>query len=129
MFGGQVKISFKWKIGMCAVILSAGFLTMSCNPNKAPEHVLSEQEMVRVLAQLLLSEEKVGRAIHNRDSAKVVFKSLEAKIFESQGTHDSIFKMSMEYYLTQPTKLEHIYSALVDSLNLKVQSAPSPVLE
>lgn len=114
---------------MSTVILFAGFLMVSCSLNKTPEHVLTEQEMVHMLTQIYLAEEKVGQAIPIRDSAKVVFKSLEAKIFEREGTHDSIFKMSMEYYLTQPAKLEHIYSALVDSLNLKVQSAPSPVLE
>jgi hypothetical protein len=55
------------------------------------------------------------------DSAVKIFPKFEAKVFEKTGVSDSIFQMSMEYYKSNPAALEHIYTALVDSLNLKAE--------
>jgi len=100
----------------------------ACIPEKAPASVLTEQQMVRILTEIYLAEEKAGSTGIQYDSIKKIFPKFETKIFEKSGVADSVFRKSMEYYMANPKKLESIYSALVDSLNLKAQStAPKPV--
>jgi hypothetical protein len=120
MFGDQAKFSFKRKIGQFT-LWGAMFLVLACAREKVPAGVLSEPEMVAVLTDIYLTEEKARHAIAS-DSVKQVFPKFEAKIFEKAGTQDSVFRKSLEYYLAHPKQLENIYTALIDSLNLKAQS-------
>ena len=130
MFGDQVKYSFKRKIGQLTLIgFTIIFLATACRQEKTPDGILSSKQMVSVLTDIYLTEEKAGRAITSRDSLLKVFPKFEARIFEKAGVPDSVFRKSMEYYMANPTKLEYIYTALVDSLNLKSQSAPSTHVE
>lgn len=129
MFRDQVKISFKR--GIYQFIFSGAviiFLISSCEP-KSDVRVLSEEEMVSVLMELYVTESKISRVSISNDSIKKIFPQFEAKILEKLNVSDSTFHRSMEYYLSNPKQLEHIYTALVDSLNLRAQSttAPAPV--
>ncbi len=130
MFRDQVKFSFKRKIGP---FISAGlvfvFLFPACMPEKPAERVLTEKEMVAVLTEIYLMESKVGQVSISYDSIKKIFPKLEAKVFEKMGVTDSVFQKSMEFYLNNPKKLENIYAALIDSLNLKSQSIAPPTSE
>ena len=84
--------------------------------------------MVKVLTEIYLAEEKVIHIDVTRDSIVKIFPQFEARIFEKEGLSDSVFKKSMEYYKSNPKKLEHIYAALVDSLSLQAQRlSPIPV--
>jgi len=124
MFGDQAKFSFKRKISQFTLMgLSFIFLAAACKPQKAPESVLTEQEMVAILTEIYLAEEKVGRVGIPFDSIKKVFPEFETKIFEKTDVPDSVFRKSMEYYMANPKKLEYIYTVLVDSLNLQAQRA------
>jgi hypothetical protein len=88
---------------------------------KIPAGVLSRDQMVKVLSEIYVTEDRVSRLGLKRDSATSVFNSLEGKVFEKTGVPDSVFKSSMDFYLDNPQQLEIIYSALVDSLNLHEQ--------
>lgn len=122
MLVDQVKISFKWELFR---YFSTGLVVMllltSCFREKAPEEVLSEEEMVRVLTEIYIAEEKAGLAGVPYDSLKGLFPKFSVKVFEKTGVAESTFRQSMEYYLAEPEKLENIYTALIDSLNLKAQ--------
>src|SRR5689334_16115600 len=116
MFGDQAKISFERKI--CQFITHVGFvfLLVGCGPEKTPPGVLTEKEMVSVLTDIYLAEEKAGHMGIPHDSVRKIFPQFEAKVFENAGISDSIFTKSVEYYKANPKKLENIYAALVDSL-------------
>lgn len=106
----------------CLVL--AGMILFSCAAKeKAPAGVLGSEEMVRVLSEVLVTEEKVNKLGLNSDSAYQVFTELKGKVFEKVGVPDSVFKRSMDYYINHPKEMEKIYTALVDSLNLKEQRA------
>lgn len=83
--------------------------------------------MVYVLTEVYLTEEKVNRLVIPRDSAQQVFESLQGKVFDKTGVPDSLFKVSFDYYMDRPQELEIIYTALVDSLQLKEQRTPIQV--
>ncbi|MDH4298308.1 MAG: DUF4296 domain-containing protein, partial [Cyclobacteriaceae bacterium] len=56
-----------------------------------------------------------------RDSSRHIIAAKEGEIFEKLNTTDSTFKRSLNYYIDHPQTLEMIYTALVDSLNLREQ--------
>ena len=96
---------------------------ISCGERR-PEGVLSQEEMVQLMEELYLAEEKINYLALSRDSAKKVFEVMGAKVFENAATTDSTFKRSFDYYMERPRQMEVIYSALVDTLQLREQRAP-----
>ena len=100
-------------------------VVLACTPQdeQPAEGVLSHAEMVEVLQDIYIAEEKVNRLTLPRDSAERVFQLMEVKIFEQAGVNDSVFRASLDYYIAHPKQLEKIYAAIVDSLALKEQKA------
>jgi hypothetical protein len=110
--------SLKWLflVTVCTAI--------SCSKPKAPEGILTQPEMVKALMDIYITEEKVNRLGLQRDSSVELFDSLKARTFERLELSDSSFKRSLNYYAGRPREMELIYSALVDSLQLREQKAP-----
>ncbi len=101
--------------------LLVAFFAFACTQERKPENVLNEQEMIRVLIQLYENEERINRLNLRRDSAEKVFEIARPIIFERIGVNDTVFKASMDYYVSQPLVLDKIYAVVVDSLNLREQ--------
>lgn len=95
----------------------------SCK-EKTPEGILSRSEMVDIMEDLYISEEKVNYLALSRDSAAEVATFMEKKVFEKAAINDSLFRKSFDYYMEHPRDMELIYTALVDSLQLREQRAP-----
>lgn len=96
-----------------------------CKRNQKPEGVLSEAEMIQVLMNMYLEEERFSRITLSYDSATKLSYIFKQKAFERIGVTDSVYKKSMEYYMAHPKRLEFIYTALIDSLSLLEQSSPA----
>lgn len=104
--------------------LAALAILASCGQNPRDKDILSKQEMVKIMEELYIAEEKVNHLALSRDSAKQVFARMESRVFESAAVDDSIFKKSFDYYMERPAEMELIYTALVDTLQLREQRAP-----
>jgi len=104
-------------------LLGTAALIFSCG-DKRPEDVLTKQEMVEVMEELYVAEEKVNQLSLSRDSAKKVFQAMSERVFRDASTSDSAFKRSFDYYMERPEDMELIYSALVDTLQLREQRTP-----
>lgn len=98
-------------------------VVFSCGERK-PEGILSKAEMVQVMQELYIAEEKVNHLGLSRDSAKMVAGVMDSKLFNRAGVNDSIFRKSFDYYMERPKEMELIYTALVDTLQLREQRAP-----
>ncbi|HLT75361.1 MAG TPA: DUF4296 domain-containing protein [Ohtaekwangia sp.] len=109
------------KVGLTGLLL---IFLVACSREKRPEGILSRQDMVRVLTELYLTEEKIQRLGVRHDSSIKVFEKIKPKVFEKTQVTDSVFHRSMRYYMDRPKELEAIYSVLVDSLNLMEQRTP-----
>lgn len=96
---------------------------VSCAEKRA-EGILTKAQMVKVMQELYVAEEKVNELALSRDSAKEVFPVMRDKVFENAGIRDSVFKKSLDYYMERPKEMELIYTALVDTLQLREQRAP-----
>ena len=110
-------------IRVCLLLGACAWMT-SCNEKK-PEDVLTKPQMVKVMGELYISEEKLNQLGLTRDSAKIVFEALKQKVFETTSASDSVFKKSFDYYMERPKDMELIYTALVDSLQLREQREPA----
>ncbi len=104
----------------------AFLLAVSCKKEESLADVLSREQMVKVLSELYLTEEKVNKLSLNRDSAALVFNYFNDEVFKKLGTTDSAFRRSMDYYMERPREIEKIYAALIDSLNLQEQRLSIP---
>jgi hypothetical protein len=105
------------------LVLVLSFLSLaagSCQEQKEGT-VLTREEMVRVMMEIYILEDKINRMTIGPDSSRQVFAVMNKRVPERTGIPDSVFRKSLEYYTSRPKEMERIYSALVDSLNLREQ--------
>lgn len=121
----RIKITRVAK-GLLILSCLAFLLVTSCKREESTADVLSREQMVKVLSELYLTEEKVNKLSLNRDSAALVFSYFNDEVFKKLGTTDSVFRRSMDYYMERPKEIEKIYAALIDSLNLQEQRLSIP---
>jgi hypothetical protein len=108
--------------GIPLCLVASGLLIDACSKDdQKPADLLNQEEMVRVMAELYLTEQKISTLGIKRDSLKQVFSVMKERIFTKAGTTDSVFKRSLNYYMSHPKVIEGIYTALIDSLNLHEQ--------
>jgi hypothetical protein len=107
------------------IFLSLAFVFSCGQADLKPADILSQEEMVKVMAEIYVAEEKVNSLALSRDSAAQVFDLVQERIFDATGVPDSVFKKSIDYYTDRPQEMEKIYSVLVDSLQLREQRASS----
>ncbi len=100
---------------MWAII--AGLL-LSCAREKRPEGILNEEEMVKVLIDIHLTEGFVQALPIPYDSSKKLYPVLEKEIFEKHEISDSLYLQSLQYYLRDAIKMEELYARTIDSLTL-----------
>lgn len=100
------------------------FMALSGCRKKQSEQILSETEMVRLLLELYLSDEKISRASIPYDSVTKISPVIRQRVLQRIGVSESVYLKSMEYYLNNPEKLDRIFGILVDSLSLREQRTP-----
>ncbi len=99
-------------------------LMFSCGQTDKPADVMSKPEMVKAFMEIYVAEEKVNRLGVQRDSSVIVFDSLRVRIFEKMQVKDTVFKTSLLWYTDHPQEMQDIFTALVDSLQLREQKIP-----
>lgn len=104
------------------VLLGISTVVLSCKEQKETG-VLSQEEMVRVLTEIYIVEDKVNRLTLGPDTSRQIFNQMREKVAAKTGIPDTLFLKSLDYYTQRPKQMEQIYTALVDSLNLKEQRA------
>jgi hypothetical protein len=123
-----VKGLLNFKAQVFGLIVLLFCLSHCREPRKKPANLLSQQEMVKTLIEIYIAEQKVSRLSLPQDSAAVVFDGLKSRVFNKLSVPDSVFKNSLDYYMTDPTQMEKIYAVLVDSLQLREQRTPQQTL-
>jgi len=90
----------------------------SCGPDQPekPAHVLTEQEMVGLLQEIILTESKISKLSLPFDSSKGLYNLVEKELFRRHDINDSIYEESMNWYYEHPDELMQIYEILVDTL-------------
>ncbi|MEJ1237604.1 DUF4296 domain-containing protein [Chryseolinea sp. T2] len=104
-----------------AIMVASTLLLLGCSKRDKPKGLLGQSEMVRAMTEVYLVEQKVSTVGVSRDSTSQMFRYMSPEIFKKLGTSDSIFRLSFDYYMKNPVLMEEIYTALIDSLNLREQ--------
>lgn len=94
-------------------------LLASCDSTKKPEGLLSEDKMVEVLIDIHVTEGIASSLPVPYDSSQVLYRLLEKDVFINNEVEDSVFHKSLIYYMADPTKINTIYSRVVDSLQIR----------
>ncbi len=110
-------------MGLLAGMILLG--VQSCAPDRPPG-VLSEEEMVSVLMEIYQSEEKISLANIPYDSVTKISPVIRQRILKRVNITDSVFSISMDYYMRRPKDLDRIYGALTDSLSFREHRMPTP---
>lgn len=116
---------YKRAIVFC-VVLSV-LLGSACDQAERDPAILSHEEMVKILTEIYLTEQKVNRLGLPRDSAESEFERFKKMVFKKKDISDSLFRKSFDYYMDRPKEMELIYTALVDSLGLMEQRFDSSI--
>lgn len=90
----------------------------SCNRNSPPPGILSEDEMVKVLIDIQLTEGIVSSLPIPYDSSQALYALMEKDVFIKHAVEDSVFTKSMLFYLQDAGKMNLIYSRVIDSLTV-----------
>lgn len=90
----------------------------SCNRDSLPPGILSEDEMVKVLIDIQLTEGIASSLPIPYDSSQVLYALMERDVFIKHDIQDSVFTKSMLFYLQDAGKMNLIYSRVIDSLTV-----------
>lgn len=107
-----------WIIGM---ILVLGF--GACQRDKEPEGILSKEQLSALFVEFYLAEARIGNTTVVKDSALQLFLPFEESFLSEKGISDSVLRKTYTYYFSNPSKLEGIYDAVIDTLSLREQKA------
>ncbi len=90
--------------------------SFSCDSDRVPSGVLSEEKMVNVLIDIQLTEGMVSALPIPYDSSQALYSLMEKDVFIKHGVEDSVFFNSMIFYLEDARKMDKIYARVIDSL-------------
>lgn len=108
---------------LVVLLTASSMVVLSCARKKNEGEILSPEQMVARLADVYLLEQKTMRLAQPSDSGVNAFNYMKTHAFKSVGLEDSVFRKSYDYYTDRPAELEKIYTALIDTLNLREQRA------
>ncbi len=94
-------------------------VAFACDKHKEQVEVMSEELMVNYLIELHIAEAQIQNLRLKKDSAEFVFKIYEQHLINKNNLTDSLFIRSYNFYLQNPTRLESIYEAVVDSISVR----------
>ncbi|OEJ99681.1 DUF4296 domain-containing protein [Roseivirga misakiensis] len=97
-------------------------IVFSCGKKEeGPADILSQEQMVSLLIDIREAEGKVATVTISKDSANIVYKELERRIFEKQQVDSALYQKSYDYYLLHTKKFIEITNVVIDSLKMRQQ--------
>jgi 3-hydroxyacyl-CoA dehydrogenase len=95
-------------------------LTGCIRDEQAPPHVLPKEQIVSILIDIHIAEAKANRmSLRSYDSTQAYYKKLERDIFKKHQVDTAVYRKSFTYYMDHMKLMDEIYTAVVDSLNVK----------
>ncbi len=110
-----------WRTRLLGCLISLVMMA-GCASEGPPAGILSQQQMIGVIADLQLAAAMAKDDYVQEDLVKIFFTKNAALIYQAYGTDHATFKKSYLYYMAHAQKLNEIYKAVIDSLSLQVQS-------
>ena len=119
--GSMVRLGKFWLVSM-----ALAFGIVACRTDKEPEGVLNEEQLSALFVEFYLAEARLGNTTTVRDSALQLFIPFEESFLKEKGVSDSVLRKTYTYYFNNPSKMEQVYDAVIDTLSLREQRAAQP---
>ena len=104
------------------LLLVLFLFTWGCSKEtKKPENVLSKETMVKVMADMTLSEAKIKSLRLPADSSRALYREYERAIFIERNVSPEQYQESYQYYLMNYDDMAAIQAAVIDTLELRRQ--------
>ncbi len=121
-FDLQNYIFTNLKIDLRNIFLTVLVIVCSCSSVNAPEDLIGEEQMVKVMTEIHILEAKMSKIIVEPiDSTQAVYNHYEKMLFEELGITQEQYERSFNYYVDNPGEFEKIYNAVVDTLMQREQ--------
>ena len=108
-------------IVVCLLLLAA---CKSKSDAFVPERLLTEQEMISIMADIQIIEADINFRKINHEDVGGMAQRYYAQLFEHYGITDSVFAQNMDYYTRNPATMERIMDSVTERL-LKEQATCS----
>ena len=109
---------FKIIITACLAVL---FSCQQKSPSSdiKPEGLVSQENMVRILIDVHMTESALSLKNFNRDSSLSLYAYYKEEIYKEHNVTEKQFKESFDYYSKHSQQLNSIYEAVIDSIDVK----------
>lgn len=99
------------------IFLTALVIVCACSDPEAPEDLIGQDLMVKVMIEVHLLEARINKVpIDPVDSTQAVYEHFEKQLFDDLGISQDQYERSFNYYVDHPNEFEKIYNAVVDTL-------------
>jgi hypothetical protein len=96
---------------------------LACSPNKTPQDILTQDQMVRVLVDVHIIDGSLFETPQMPDSLYKYGSARYQYAFKAHGTDSTQFRKSFNYYTKKPDQLFDIYEKVVPILKAKLDSS------
>ena len=100
------------------ILLINVIVAYACTTTRPQEEVLSKSDMIALLIDTHLLEGKIEKLNLKRDSAAMVFNTLQLDLLKEHKIEKEFYEKSFVHYLDNVKQMDEIYAIVVDSLNV-----------
>lgn len=91
------------------------FLITSCKDNEIPKDLITEQKMIRIIADLHIIDGYMATLVYT-DSTRINGKNFYATVYKSHNITRAEYEKSLKYYSMDPVRLDSMYNRVEDLL-------------
>nr|WP_262921671.1 DUF4296 domain-containing protein [Pontibacter ruber] len=107
-------------------------LGCSQEEQQKPEHLLSRDKMIQILADVHTAEATVEHQVVYPDTALMTFNYLQQQILKKHKISEQEFRDTYNYYLDNLKEMDKLYEIIIDTLSVReskarVQAGQEPV--
>ena len=95
-------------------------LWVSCTNEEIPDNVIPQVKMAQIMLEAYEVEVKIDNNITDL-KPEDLFHPMMEKVYNKYEINDSIYRVSLTYYMTHPKFFDEVYDIMIDSLKLRQQ--------
>ena len=88
-----------------------------------PANMIPQQKMVRILADIHITEALIERNVSYPDTALVLYADKHTGILKKHAVEKQAFESTYRYYLTHLPEMDKLYEIVVDTLSVRESQA------
>jgi hypothetical protein len=104
----------------CLVLLSCGQ-----TDTKIPAHLLPEEKMVRILADIHTAEARIENVYIYPDTSQMIFNHQKRLILDNYQVTEEEFRETYQFYLDNLRQMDRLYEIIIDTLSVRESKVPA----